>query len=145
MITIRFRNSTDIPDKIIAVAVARALSALPRGNEIEIDEIVIKNKKDGKEFGQWGWYFPGQKRIVLIVPRTWTSRTVRKRYLNVGMVLHTRYDFVIAVMAHELRHAWQYQIDGAEKWKASRFAREVDAEMFESQQIREWHGFTRGG
>lgn len=132
------RNTTDIPDSLIAFAVAFSIEA-----GVEINEIIVKNKAEGVTRGQWGWYFVDEKRVVLIVPREVNLLLTfgfRQKYSKRDCIIKTRAEFVIAVMAHELRHAAQYQLNFT-KWAGDimNVPRELDAEHFEYNQLLKFH------
>lgn len=129
------RNTTDIPSRLIEIAVAFSIQ-----ENVEINEIVIKNKQEGISHGQWGWYFPTDKKVVLIVPQSIPSHGVKARlkYCGLSMQVMTRAEFVIAVMAHELRHAWQWQASGSGAYKLSKPLRERDAEQYEYGMLAKW-------
>lgn len=126
-----FRNTTDIPDKLIAIAVAHSL---PEG--VVIEEIVIRNKMENHVAGQWGWYYPNARKIVLIVPRQLTGYISKLKYTRLPISFNSRFEFVIAVMAHEIRHAWQYQKSIGREMTIRE--KEVDAEKYERQQLFSW-------
>ena len=126
-----FRNTTDIPDKLIAIAVAHSL---PEG--VVIDEIVIKNKMEDHVNGQWGWYYPNARKIVLIVPRKLDGLITTMKYSRLSISFNSRVEFVIAVMAHEIRHAWQYQKSIGRQMTIRE--KEVDAERYERAKLYEW-------
>lgn len=126
-----FRNTTDIPDRLIAIAVAHSL---PEG--VVIDEIVIKNKMENHVTGQWGWYYPNARKIVLIVPRSLDGYIGKLKYTRLPISFNSRVEFVIAVMAHEIRHAWQYQKSIGREMTIRE--KEVDAERYERAKLYEW-------
>lgn len=129
----RFRNTTDIPDQLIAIAVAFSIQ-----QGVEIDEIVVKNKAEGKTHGQWGWYFSHNRKVVLIVPQVVTKLTGRQKYTRRPYYMTSRTEFLIAIMAHELRHAYQHQILKEHMGVANRARHELDAERYETQKLNDW-------
>lgn len=138
------RNTTDIPDKLIAIAMAFGMpDGLPNDH---LAAVHIKNKRHGKVGGRWGWYYPGDKAIILIVPRRIIRpHTYTKHHCKREIIIGSRVDFLVAVMAHEMRHAWQYLNwnTPASRWKLDRtrigkYAREVDAELFEIATLDRW-------
>jgi hypothetical protein len=133
-LAVLIRNTTDIPNRLIEIAVAFSIQ-----EGVDIKEIVIKNKKDGKTHGQWGWYFPNEKRVVLIVPQSIPEHGVRcpLKYSGLHIRVMTRAEFVIAVTAHELRHGWQYQC-ASTAYKLSKPLRERDAEQYEYGMLAKW-------
>lgn len=142
------RNTTNIPDKLVAIAAAFALEGLrdEQGNLPPVAEIIIKNKRHGKVGGQWGWYYHGDNRVVVIVPRKISrAYTTRLKYCRKNITFSSRAEFLVMLLAHEMRHAWQYAHwnTPASKWRLERdrlgkLAREVDAEMYELATLRRW-------
>lgn len=145
-----YRNTTDIPDQLVAVA----LSFIMEDEDMQgiglPSLIQVKNKRHGKVYGQWGWYYSRGQEIVIIVPRTisHTKRIARKRARQ-WMYWRNRMDFLVGVLAHEMRHHYQYV-----KWntprgrwrlandKLGKVARETDAELFEVKTLARWQKFT---
>ena len=129
------RNTTSIPDQLIAIAVAHCIQA-----GVEVNEIVVKNKAAGKVNGQWGWYYPSDKKVVLIVPQEIKAHTHRAKYSKLTIRINSRAEFLIAVMAHELRHAWQWQVDrkNLDGSSLAKFIRERDAERYELGMLMLW-------
>lgn len=141
------KNSTNIPDKLVAISLAFAMP--PDCSEF-VSCITVKNKRRGKFLGQWGWYYHSDQRVVIIVPRkiarphTWTRKYSRKR-----VTIRSRGDFLVMIMAHELRHAWQkkHWNTPASRWKLERtrtakYAQEVDAQMYEYEVLLKWQAMT---
>jgi hypothetical protein len=128
-------NTTDLPDKLIAIAVAFSIQA-----GVEIDRITVKNKAEGVIAGQWGWYFPTTREIVLIVPRKVMHYRSKQKYSHKMCSVKSRAEFLVRVMAHELRHAYQFQV--GKMWmgmtRYDRVMRELDAESYEEQKVHEW-------
>lgn len=144
---IEYRNSTDIPDKLVGIALEFSAACLT--NLKLPDQVIIKNKSVGRTVGQWGWYFPKPlNKIVLIVPRVIRPGGHRylSRYTKVWCTINSRAEFVVSVLAHELRHCWQWQNwdTPLSRWKLkhgdflARQVREVDAERFEYTQTAAW-------
>src|SRR3954453_8235882 len=61
---VRLNNTTDLPDKLIAIAVAFSIQS-----GVEISSITLTNKRERNVHGNWGKYFPLQREITLNVPR----------------------------------------------------------------------------
>jgi len=105
--------------------------------------IQFKNKQKGIYHGQWGWYYSKDKRVVLIIPPSFNGKVIRDRlrYSKKYIEMRNRVEFIVAIMAHELRHHWQHENwDG---WRLDRkgdgkWCREVDAEIYELQMLRKW-------
>lgn len=143
------RNSTNIPDKLVAAIVA---FVIPPDTLDGVSEIVVKNKQRGKIRGQWGWYFSSDKKVVIIVPRKISARyTFTKKYSKRKLSIGSRAEFLVAVLAHELRHAWQFK-HWAEPsgftWKLEynqmgKWAREVDAEIYEADTLLKWQSIMQ--
>lgn len=144
------RNTTDIPDKLVAFALAFVMEDEDmQGIELP-SSIRLKNKMAGKVHGQWGWYYSRGREIVLIVPRVIRRPyQVARKYGRQSYVCRNRSDFLVSVLAHEMRHHYQWMTWNTprSKWKLlsdklGKIAREVDAELFEARTIERWHKFT---
>ena len=131
-------NTTDIPDQLIFAAIKHGL---PPDTDLPA-HFIIKNKKGGKVGGHWGWYYNQERRVVLIVPRVLKRPvTFPLKYSKRPIEIRSRGEFLVAVMAHELRHhyqfthwnGWRLQFDSLGK-----LAREVDAELYELRKLEEW-------
>jgi len=136
------RNTTDIPDRLVAIAAAFAFPP----DCPPIARITIKNKRRGKVKGQWGWFYPGENHVIVIVPRK-ISRTYefKLRFSRKSVRFSSRAEFLVMILAHEMRHAWQQAnwTSPSMKWRLDRtrvgkYAREVDAEMYEKEMLRKW-------
>ena len=132
------RNTTSVPNKLIEIAVAFSIQ-----ENIALSEIVIKNKQAGIKHGRMGWYYPTDKKVVLIVPPDISDifgMKLRGRHTHLNMGVMSRAEFVISVMAHELRHAWQHQSSG--RWDTYylpfRAASERDAENYQYGMLAKW-------
>jgi hypothetical protein len=131
------RNDTNIPDKLIEIAVAFSIQ-----ENIALSEIVIKNKQAGIMHGQMGWYYPNDKKVVLIVPPVISEifgMKGRGRYTHLDIKVYSRSEFVVMWMAHELRHAWQYQASGnADMYARNKGIAERDAEQYQYGMLAKW-------
>lgn len=132
------RNTTSVPDKLIEIAVAFSIQ-----ENIALSEIVVKNKQVGIKHGQMGWYYPGDKKVVLIVPPEINSiwgLKMRGKYTHLNQTVYSRAEFIVAVAAHELRHAWQHQSSG--RWESFylpfRQMSERDAEQYQYGMLAKW-------
>lgn len=140
------QNSTNIPDRLVAIALAFVMNDEDMLGIEPPSFLTIKNKKVGKVHGQWGWYYSHERRIVLIVPRTIRkSFRVHRRYARGSYICTGRSDFLVGVLAHEMRHCYQFQKwdTPGSKWrlewnKLGKLARETDAELYEIRMIRKW-------
>jgi len=136
------RNTTNIPDRLVAIAAAFAMP--PDCPPIAC--ITVKNKRRGKIGGQWGWFYPDDNQVITIIPRRITrTHDFKLRYTKKRIRFSTRAEFLVHIMAHELRHAWQWKHwnTPAMKWRLERtrvgkYAREVDAEIYQMQILRKW-------
>lgn len=136
------RNTTNIPDQLVAIAAAFVMPP----DCPPVASIIVKNKARGKIGGQWGWHYPQDNQVVVIVPRRISRRyTFKLKYSKKSITFSSRAEFLVALLAHELRHAWQCQHwnTPSSKWRLERtrvgkYAREVDAEMYELQMLRRW-------
>ena len=131
------RNMTNVPDKLIEIAVAFSIQ-----ENIALSEIVIKNKQAGVMHGQMGWYYPTDKKVAIIVPPVISEifgLNLKGRYTHLHMKVYSRAEFIVAVMAHELRHAWQYQASGnPQMYKLSKGIAERDAEQYQYGMLAKW-------
>lgn len=144
------RNTTNIPDRLVAIMLAFVLKD-ECFNGIEPPSCVtVKNKARGKFNGRWGWYYPSDRHTIVIVPRRIsTVRNVFRKYSRRRIIIRNRSDFLVCILAHELRHHYQEIAwnNPRASWRLRRdrvakIAREVDAEIFESQILERWHKFT---
>lgn len=131
------RNDTNIPDKLIEIAIAFSIQ-----ENIALSEIVIKNKRAGVLHGQMGWYYPTDKKVAIIVPPVISEifgMQMRGNVTHLNQTVYSRAEFVVAVLAHELRHAWQYQASGkAEMYQRSKNISERDAENYQYGMLARW-------
>lgn len=133
-----YRNTTDIPNRLIEIAVAFSIQ-----DGVNVEEIVIKNKTADILHGKFGWYHPVDEKIVLVVPPVMAKPiTHLMGYSGLKCHFESRSDFVVAVMAHELRHAWQWQAAGNQAYKLSKALRERDAEQYEYGILAKWKAMT---
>jgi len=136
------RNTTNLPDRLIAIAAAFAMPP----DCPPVASIVIKNKRRGKVAGQWGWYYHEDNQVVVIVPRKIShEHKLKLKFTKKQVSFSSRAEFLVSVIAHELRHVWQFQHwnTPAMKWRLERtrvgkYAREVDAEMYQTAILRKW-------
>lgn len=134
-----YRNTTNIPTALVAVIAAHAVESVAQGIELNVLELV--NKKEGLTCGQFGWYFPIEKRVKLIVPTFWHPHSYRLRYLGAMHFLADRVEWIVSVLSHEMRHAWQWQMTQGEqrgRFMASKNLREYDAEFSQARAVMMW-------
>lgn len=135
----QFRNTTNIPDKLVALAFWHGKQGL---GDIELDTLIVKNKAKGKVNGRWGWYYHSHPKygrcVVIIVPRSIHKPVrIKRRILgNIAYYLNSRSDFLVKVMAHELRHAYQYQVAG-KMWAPTKWL-EQDCHKWEFIKLIAW-------
>ncbi|MBA2706060.1 MAG: hypothetical protein H0U60_19655 [Blastocatellia bacterium] len=135
-------NTTDMPMPLVRIALRHALDCLPdKGAGIELESVTIRNKMEGKVSGQWGWYKPQSKQIVVIVPREMPhGYKIHLKHARQYLTINTRVEFLIAVVAHEMKHAHQWQV--MKTWtvdtRSNRWYRERDAEQYESDTTIQW-------
>lgn len=127
-----YNNTTDVSDKLIAYI---ANFVCPK--DIELNEIVIRHKMEGNIHGQWGWHYPDRKKVVIIVPRSIPEQGYRftTKYAKIKMVFYSRVEFIVAILAHEMRHAYQHQFKYRNN---SKVERELDAEYYEEEMLDKW-------
>lgn len=133
-----FHNTTDIPIDLIKVVIA--FSAQPG---IEIKSIKLRNKKEGLRTGNFGMYYHN-KHISLTIPPI-IDNPICYKLANCGkyIAIRNRIEFVVYVMAHELRHAYQFQVKGLEFLNACSAAKEYDAEMYGFQTLERWRDLVK--
>ena len=134
------RNSTDIPPILV-----RYIYNYVKPKGMSDPELIhIKNKARGIYHGQYGWYYPKDKRVVLIVPPDFNGKVIRERmkYSKLYIEVRSRVEYLVTIMAHELRHHWQHEEwDGWRmdyKKKEGRWCREVDAETYQLMMLKRW-------
>ena len=133
-----YRNTTDIPLDLIKVAIQFAGQS-----GVEIKRIEVRNKEEGIYHGDYGKYYEQSKKIRLIVPPVMNKPIQMKlRHFGKHITFQNRIEFVVAVMAHELRHGYQYQVMGMEF--ACTAAKEYDAEKYEWEKLNEWRQIANG-
>jgi hypothetical protein len=138
------RNTTNIPDRLVAIAAAYALASLEPKPELAC--IRVKNKARGKVKGQWGWYYHQDREVVVIVPRKISHTYIsRLKFSRKNIEFSSRGEFLVMLLAHEIRHAWQYNnwTSPSMAWRLERtrvgkYAREVDAELYELAVLERW-------
>lgn len=138
-----YRNSTNIPDELIVYMtqfILRDLKVrLPR-------ELVIKNKSRGKVYGQWGWYYSRDERVVVILPRVINHPvSVRRKFARTRDIFYSRAEFLFHTLAHELRHHWQYTTWAdwrLEYTNLAKMYREIDAITYDRKMMEMWREHT---
>lgn len=133
--SVLIRNSTDIPNRLIEIVVAFTAQ-----DGIKLSEVVVKNKQEGKLHGKAGWYHSVDHKVVVNIPQVIPAHgfQFRLKYSGLSVRLMTRAEWLVAVMAHELRHAWQYQSASSASYKLSKPLRERDAEQYEYGMLAKW-------
>jgi hypothetical protein len=130
---VEYKNTTDIPIELIKVVIQ--FNAI---KGIELKSIKIRNKKEGLTSGNYGLYYHS-KRISLTVPPV-MNNPISMKLVHCGkyITIRDRIEFVVAVLSHELRHAWQFQVEGLKFLNACSQAKEYDAEMYEYETLMKW-------
>jgi hypothetical protein len=128
-------NTTDIPDKLVAISVAYSIQV-----GVEISSITLTNKRERYVHGNWGRYFPLSREITLNVPRQLFVFCSAQPYSGRMITCKSRAEWLVRVMAHELRHAFQFQIQKINIGLTleNRRWRELDCESYEEQQVMRW-------
>lgn len=129
-----FKNHTDFPTSFIVEAMINGMQ-----DGVSIATVVIKNKKAGISHGNYGMYFPDIKKVTLTVPRC-IPKGFRYQLQYSGKVieLNSREEFIVTVMAHELRHAWQWQVQKTHIARENKIWREIDCENFQVLMLAYW-------
>lgn len=131
-------NTTNIPNKLVEIAMA---FSMPVG--VEISSISLRNKIAGKLSGNWGRYYAADKSITLCIPNVIDKFPTKLRHYGLYYTLASRSEFIVSVIAHELRHAWQFQISGWSKDALQSVSNiEWDAEKYEYEQLEKWRLFV---
>lgn len=106
-------------------------------DDIKLGEIVVKDKLRDNHYGRYGWYMPTDKRVCVMIPETVNNIRHDLKYSGLTLFYHTRVELMVAVMAHELRHAWQFQHHEA-RFKPCKALRERDAEQYMYGMLAKW-------
>lgn len=132
-----YKNTTNIPDQLVGII---ANFVMPDG--IDISEIILRNKQAGSIGGNWGKYYPMTRKITLVVPQEIKGFKDLRKHRREWTEIRNRTEFVVMVMAHEMRHAWQYQKSGwSQRFLQSTAAMEYDAETYEAEMLDKWRAF----
>lgn len=110
----RIVNSTDLSDKLVLI-----MYALTKPEGVNIREIRLRYKRKGRTHGNWGRYYWGQGIVTFCVPQpeAWTglgavlTRLSKRPYSGRTVEIADRYEWLALIMAHELQHAKQDQVD----------------------------------
>jgi hypothetical protein len=134
----RYNNTTDIPDNWVIAAYRHAIQP-----NVSINEVELRNKKEGIQHGRLGAYYNWNKSIRLVVPRIDVPQTYNLTYSKRTIHIANRMEFVVAVLAHELRHAWQWQASNDMEYfsgplSAQTLKKELDAETYELERLKSW-------
>jgi hypothetical protein len=141
----RWRNYTNIPDDV-AKAIYNAV--LPPG--LKAHDVEIKNSGGagrGRAYIQGsGYHATARPFVVVCVPKTETA--ARRRWHEAGgrggylpMVIGSRLEALVMVMAHELRHLWQGKSKGKPRgmvYGAKGRYSERDADAYALQMLRRY-------
>lgn len=133
-----FHNTTDIPIELVKVVIA--FSAQPG---IEIKSIKLRNKKVGLKSGNYGMYYYDRHISLTIPPIMDNPIHYKLAYCGKYISIRNRIEFVVYVLSHELRHAYQLQCRGLEFLNACSAAKEFDAEMYGLQTLERWRQVTK--
>lgn len=133
-----YKNTTNIPDALVALV---ANFVKPGG--VEIESISLRNKMSNRIAGNWGKYYVGNKSITLNVPKCINNYKTYRKYRKEWITVNNRAEFLVLVLAHEMRHAWQYQkSDWSPKILTHNWYLEFDAETYEDQMLDKWRSFV---
>ena len=132
-----YKNTTNIPDQLVGII---ANFVMPEG--IDITEIILRNKQAGSINGNWGMYYPLNRKITLTVPQEIKGFKDLRSHRREWVEIRNRTEFVVMVMAHEMRHAWQYQKSGwSHTFLNNKIPKEYDAETYEADMLDKWRLF----
>jgi hypothetical protein len=111
----RWRNYTDIPDKE-----ARAIYAAVCPPSLTSHDVEIKNNAGqgrGRAYTKGsGYHSTARPFVVVSIPKTETAARHRRHTEGKGgylpVVLGSRRETLVYILAHELRHLWQAKAKG---------------------------------
>lgn len=128
----RIQNSSDLPDVLVLVTFAHSLQP-----GVEISSITLCQKRMGLHTGNWGKYYAGREKAITLCVPTITPPTVHRKHARYLLTCADRVEWLVATLAHELRHGWQHQVAG---WSMTYNIRDLerDAEGYERLQLELW-------
>lgn len=136
-------NSTNIPNRAI-----ETIYSLVELDGISIYQLVVRNKKKSTHYGTWGYYFPAVQSIAIYIPHEdhYPISSHRTNYNDTLVTLNSRIEHLLYTLAHEVRHAWQFQV----KWDKFKYQcssprklskiMEWDAEHYSYEKLQWWKG-----
>lgn len=133
-------NTTDFPNQLVAImydVISKDLDG------VQVSSITLRNKQNGLTRGNWGMYYGRENRITLNVFRDVSyPYTGRTPYLKLERTYHTRAEWLISVLAHEMRHAYQAKLYQGQLTRMHAARLECDAELYERKAIGMWNEFV---
>lgn len=98
--------------------------------------------QQGSGSGTSGRAWEGSRRIHIRVGSDYDRKSLKRRQGGGGYLpclLYTHEEDTVLVLAHELRHAWQYQHPkGRRVWGSKGSVSERDADAYAIHMLREW-------
>jgi hypothetical protein len=129
-------NSTDIPSQVLDLLISIARDGL--GDEVLINKLYVRNKKKDIIRGNWGYYHIAERNISVRLPNQKHFPCKRiEPHLKEKYYLDNQIEFLLHVLSHEFRHAWQFQ----HKYDAfihQEYMCEWDAEFYSFKKIMWW-------
>lgn len=135
-------NTTNIPNQLVAIVydvISRDL------DNTKVKSITLRNKQEGLRRGNWGKYYSVENRITLNVIRGIVFPYQSKSpFLKLNRIYYNRAEWLVAILGHEMRHAWQCQGLEADWLLARRGPKiEYDAEKYEVRALQVWLDYVR--
>lgn len=142
------KNTTDIPTQSIFAA---ALFGAEDKRLYEwVKEITVRNKTHGILHGRFGVYRGWDKRIIITVPPEMPDVWHMKlQYCGWRIFIRNRTELLVAVLAHEFRHAYYHMTGNIlhthyERDNSIRKAAEINCEVYEERKLVEYQRIVDG-
>lgn len=110
-------------------------------NKLDIKLTLLSITDDPIIARRWlGLYTVNQKKVNVILDKSYVDRTYLSRYTNYKMYHETIKEYFFSILAHEMRHCWQDK--NGWDMRDSKVI-EVDAETFQYNTLKEWRSDQR--
>jgi hypothetical protein len=122
-------NTTDLPTAAIYAIGSFVMEDI--GLKDWVRSITLRNKQEGRMYGNYGNYIPSQQRITLCVPQAVENKSIKLQYIGARIFVRNKIEFVCAVLAHEFHHAYRHMTRHhySLKYKQFRTLAEMDCEQ----------------
>lgn len=108
----------------------------------EVYSISFRNKKSGLKYGNYGRFYPNEYRITLCVPEEKMFPLHEKRtFTRTPAIYATNVEYLVAVLAHEYWHAFQW-INDPDMYK-NKYMLERGAEEREIVALDKWKDYLQ--